>query len=229
MMWMKKTKAVVFDLDGTLLNTINDITDSLNMALAEINETPFSVDEVKHFVGSGVDVLISRMIAAKDLNIGLFDFIKQAYLRYYTVYRTMTTAPFAGIPELLKHLVAGQISVNVLSNKPEADTEPIIGRFFPDVRFGVIMGKRKEFPIKPDPKSVMHLLDTIDVRPEKALYVGDSEPDILTARNAGIESVGVLWGYRSREKLLAAGADNIVEKPEDILTIIKTREQRNDN
>ncbi|HPQ62410.1 MAG TPA: HAD family hydrolase [Bacillota bacterium] len=222
---MKRTKAVIFDLDGTLLNTIGDITESVNAAMAEINEKPFSSDEVKYFVGSGVDILVNRIIKIRELDMDMFDYIKKAYLKYYSEYRTKTTAPYPGISDLLKNLSGLEIDINVLSNKPENDVIPVIAENFPEMDFKIVMGKRETFPIKPDPTSVLYLVKQLGIDRNKVLYVGDSEVDILTALNAGLESVGVLWGFRTETELRNAGAKHLVKSPGDIVKIIEKREK----
>lgn len=212
-------KAVIFDLDGTLLNTLEDLRSAVNVALALRNLPPRSLEEVRCFVGNGVRNLMRRALPAgtadADIDAALADF-KQ----YYAAHIRDTTIPYDGIPELLTALCKRGIKVGVLSNKMDSATQELIQHFFPG-KVDVIFGEHKDIPRKPDPTSCRLVMQQLGVKPEEVLYVGDSGTDMQTAKNAGLTAVGVTWGFRSREDLLQNGADYLVAAPVEIFRLLE--------
>ncbi|MDO4287036.1 MAG: HAD family hydrolase [Eubacteriales bacterium] len=212
-------KAVIFDLDGTLLNTLEDLRSAVNAALALRNLPPRSLEEVRCFVGNGVRNLMRRALPVgtsdADIDAALADF-KQ----YYAAHIRDTTIPYDGIPELMEVLCKRGIKVGVLSNKMDSATQELIQHFFPG-KVDVIFGEHKDIPRKPDPTSCRLVMQQLGVKPEEVLYVGDSGTDMQTAKNAGLTAVGVTWGFRNREDLLQNGADYLVDAPVEIFRLLE--------
>jgi phosphoglycolate phosphatase len=215
-----KYKAVIFDLDGTLLDTIDDIADSTNKALETYGYPQFSVDEYKYFVGKGVDHLIKSVIKAGNIEEEAFVKIKEKYFEIYEKQGLINTKIYKGINELLNYLLEKKISINILSNKPQIQTDKVIDYYFDKNIFTLVYGKKVEFLPKPDPSSANDLVKKLGLDAKDVLYVGDTETDIFTAKNASFESVGVLWGFRKRTELVNAGADYIVEEPSEIVALL---------
>jgi len=215
-----KYKAVIFDLDGTLLDTIEDIKITMNLALKRYNYPEFSVEEYKYFVGKGVDNLISEVIKTASIPSSAFRDLKEAYYEIYKNQATINTKLYDGISELIKELKANGISLNVLSNKPHSQTVEVIRHYFGEGVFDLVYGKKEDFSPKPDPASALDLTKALGITPTEVLYVGDTETDILTAKNAGFYSVGVLWGFRKEDELVNADASKIVKHPLEILNLM---------
>lgn len=214
-----KFKAVIFDLDGTLLDTIEDIKITMNLSLRKFGYPEFSTEEYKYFVGKGVDNLIRQVIKAGNIDDTAFEKLKKSYYDIYHEQSKINTRAYAGIRELLDELKAKGISLNVLSNKPHSQTVDVIRHYFKEDIFDEVYGKKEEFSPKPNPESAWDLIEKLVLNKEDILYVGDTETDIFTAKNAGLFSVGVLWGFRKEEELIAAGADAIVKNPLEILNL----------
>ena len=214
---MKTIKAVIFDLDGTLLNTIDDIADSMNSALAKRGLPPHSVDEYKQYVGDGAANLVRRSAADAGLAEGALVQLEAEYKAEYQTRKTYKTKPYTGIPDLLSALAERNVKIAVLSNKPHVDTLDVMAYFFPDTSFGALIGHRPGHPVKPDPSGAFEILDILGLPPEEVLYVGDSGTDMQTATAAGLKSVGALWGFRDKKELVDNGAGILAEQPLDIL------------
>lgn len=209
-------KAVVFDLDGTLLDTIPDITGALNRALASQGLPTHTVEECKTFIGGGIREAVRRAVPA-----GTPDAVQEKVLAFYKEdYRlrcTEGTDYYPGARELLAGLIAAGLPVGVLSNKTEATAQHIIRTYFPDVDFRFVHGRAEGRPLKPDPGAAAPVLEELGLPPEEIAYVGDSGTDIIFARNTGMLPVGAPWGYRSREELAAEGAALLPEDPAQLL------------
>ncbi len=216
-----KYKAVIFDLDGTLLNTIQDIGESVNASLKKHNYEGYTIDEYKIFVGRGIDETISICIEKGGIDPAEFDSIKKGYMEEYKVRHNRNTKPYEGIVDLLNNLKEKGIKVNVLSNKPHHQTLKVISHYFKDFEFDFVYGKKPEFRIKPYPESLNDMIKKLDLDKKDILYVGDTNTDIQTANNANLTSVGVLWGFRKRPELEKEGASYIIDKPEEILKIVE--------
>ena len=215
-------KYAVFDLDGTLLDTITTITHYVNLVLRRYNIREISEDECKYFVGNGAKTLIdraaaSRAVTDKELICRIFSEYNEEYNKD-TLY---LTKPYDGIPELLAALKDRKIKLSVLSNKPDDTTRNIIPAFFPDI-FAVVRGGREGTPLKPAPDGVLEILKELGAPSDEVMYIGDTNVDMQTGRNAGAGiTVGVSWGFRERDELVSSGADVIVDNPCEILNLLK--------
>lgn len=215
---MMKYKAIIFDLDGTLLNTLDDLAGSVNFALESCGYPKRSVDEVRKFIGNGVIILMQR--ATPD---GVTDVEQEKCFRifrnHYLEHMKDNTAPFDGITELLDKLKEQGILTAVVSNKLHSGVVGLCDEFF-GKKLSCAFGVENESERKPSPANVFKALEKLNVKAEEALYVGDSEVDVQTADNAGLDCLGVTWGYRDREELLEAGAEFIADNPMEILNVI---------
>jgi phosphoglycolate phosphatase len=208
----------VFDLDGTLVNSLEDLANSTNYALIKNGFKAWEVENYRYFVGDGVLMLIKRALAEK----GTEEAEKTVYNdfnEYYDKHYVDCTRPYEGITELLKELREKRVKCAVLSNKPDSFVKIIMEELFPDFEFSWIQGKLEEFPKKPDPAALNFILDKLNAKKESTLYIGDSNVDVFTGKNAGLKTCGVLWGFRGREELEAAGADHVVSEPKEILKL----------
>ena len=211
---------VIFDLDGTLLNTIDDLADAGNYVCKLHGWPTHSVEEYKYFVGNGIRKLVERLFPEECRDP---DFIKQVmdteFTPYYGAHKEDKTAPYPGIPQLLEHLKAAGVSMAVLSNKGHALASPVVEHYYPGM-FAFVQGALPDCPTKPDPTLLHRLMEEMGATKEHTLFVGDSNVDIRTARNGALTSCGVLWGFRSRRELEAEGADFIAENPEQLERLI---------
>ncbi len=201
------TKLAIFDLDGTLADTLADIAHTMNAVLAARGYPEHSLDDYRRFVGNGVATLSSRVIPSSDIDLApkLVEDFRELYpSRMYD-----NTVPFEGLAACLDDLVEGGVGLAVLSNKPHFLTVPMCERLFADWPFDPIWGKMDEWPLKPDPASALEIAKLRAVDPADCAFVGDSGVDMATGKAAGMRSVGVLWGFRGREELLEFGADDI--------------------
>lgn len=206
-------KAALFDLDGTLTNTLEDIANAMNRALRMHGLPTFPVDDYRYLVGDGVKKLAER--ACRD-RTKLADSVRREYQAYYRDHAQDQTAPYDGIQEMLRELQRMEIRMAVFSNKPHADTCRVVAHYFPDVRFDAVRGQIEGIPVKPDPAGALAIAEDMGVRPEEFIYFGDTGTDMCCAVNAGMRPVGVLWGFRTSEELLAAGAQVLLEHPMQI-------------
>jgi len=216
-------KAVIFDLDGTLLDTIDDIADSMNQALINQGRTPYDVESYKIFVGRGVDELVKAVLKEDAGNEVLFNTVRTDYREYYRLWQNQKTKPYAGIVTLLQDLLKKEIKVCVLSNKPDADTVKVIAYYFPNYPFFEVYGQRSGYPVKPDPKSVLEIVGKLQFQKEEILYIGDTMTDMQTAVNAQLTAIGVLWGFRQKDELLKGGASFIISHPSELTQLIEKR------
>ena len=211
------TELVIFDLDGTLLDTIGDLAVACNAMLAVRGLPQHSYEEYCHFVGNGILRLVERALPEPLRTPENVALARADFVRYYTEHIDVYTKPYPGIPELLAELTRRGIRVAVASNKFQAGTEKLIRLFFPEIPFAAVFGQRPDVPLKPDPAVVGEILACTGVPRERVLYVGDSGVDMETARAAGVRSAGVTWGFRDRGELVAAGAGRLVDRAEELL------------
>ena len=207
----------IFDLDGTLLDTLGDLAASVNYAMRTHGMPEHSVDEVCRFVGNGVRRLMERAVPGGAAHPA-FEAAFATFRRHYMEHSLDTTRPYEGIPEMLQELKRRGRHTAVVSNKFDAATKELCRHFFPDT-IDVAVGEHEAEGIrkKPAPDTVLQALSQLGVGQEGAVYVGDSDVDIQTARNSGLPCVSVLWGFRNREFLLAHGAETFVSQPLELL------------
>lgn len=217
----------IFDLDGTLLDTLQDLADSVNYALRQHHMPEHSIDNVRQFVGNGVRRLMEQAIPDGAANPD-FEATFATFRQYYMLHSLDTTKPYDGIPELIHELKQHGCQLAVVSNKMMAATQQLVAHFFPEIDVAIGEHEAEGIRKKPAPDTVIAALQQLEVGQQpknqqpKAVYVGDSDIDIATARNAGLPCISVLWGFRNRDFLQAHGATTFVEKPADILTFLTT-------
>lgn len=213
-----KWEAAVFDLDGTLINSLADLTSSVNRILSGEGYPPRTQDEVRQFVGNGVKRLLQRALP-QDVSPERLDALLELYKKDYQEHLLDETVPYPGIVSLLRDLKESGIRLAVLSNKPHALVLRICEELFPG-SFEIAWGDRPDVPRKPDPTAVWMALDALGIAHDKAVYIGDSETDIRTARNAGLYAAGVVWGFRDRSVLEAEQAQAVCEDAEDLKRLL---------
>ena len=210
---------VVFDLDGTLLDTLEDLTDAVNWVCARHGCPTHSREAVRSFVGNGASKLMERALPAVREDPSLFRAVLEEYSRRYQAHSMDKTRPYAGLPEVLRELKARGIPMAVLSNKPDAAAGPLVEHYYPGL-FTLVQGALPEYPTKPDPALLSRLLERLGGTREKTLFVGDSGVDMETARRGGLTGCGVLWGFRDEAELRACGAALLARRPEDLLELL---------
>lgn len=212
-------KAVIFDLDGTLADTIASITYCGNLALSRFGLSSFGEEDYKHFVGDGAAMLIRRaLLAAGDERLEHFDEVYEAYLEIFAKDCMYQVKPYEGICALLEELKRLSVRIAVLSNKPDRDSLRVVEALFGKGYFDFVQGQRADIPRKPDPAGVYRIMEALVLPAGDFLYVGDSGVDMKTGRAAGIFTVGVLWGFRDRKELVENGADAVISKPLELLS-----------
>lgn len=213
-------KLVIFDLDGTLLNTIDDLGAAANHALSAAGYPTHHISSYPHFVGNGITRLLERVAPADQCAPEEIARLREEFVKYYDKHCTDMTQPYPGIPELLDELTFRKVSVAVASNKYQSAAESIVRHFFPDIPWIAIEGQKPGIPVKPDPSIVFGILSEHPTPKDGVIYVGDSGVDMETARRAAIESVGVSWGFRSVKELTETYADHIIDSPIQLLDLI---------
>ena len=212
-----KFKAVIFDLDGTLLDTLADLASAGNLALAANGYKTHPVEAYNYLVGRGMDnVVRSALAPEKPDQETILDLQRQIEAEYAKCWAD-TTGTYAGIPELLDGLTERNISMAILSNKPHSFMQLIVDKFFSSWHFEVVFGARETCPKKPDPAAVREIVDIFELQLEDILYVGDTDTDMQTARSAGLLPAGVLWGFRTEKELRDSGAWQIAAEPAELL------------
>ena len=207
-------KAVLFDLDGTLTNTLRDISSAMNRALRLHGLPEWTEDDYRYLVGNGARTLARRAVRDRQ---ELLEPVLADYQHYYERHALDATRPYPGIPELLQALNQRDIPCCVLSNKPHADTVNVVGHFFPGIRFAAVRGQTEGVPVKPDPAGALALARELGIAPADFLYLGDTAVDMTCAVAAGMHPIGVLWGFRESKELLEAGAEALIARPEELL------------
>ena len=214
---MKKT--VIFDLDGTLLDSIEDIASSMNKVLESLQLPTHKIEDYKHFVGGGVDILVENALSNQSKEIK-DEVIKRFKIEYDGKLHSKTL-PYDGIYELLDELKKLDINLAVLSNKPHEFTVSYVNYFFKNYNFKEIHGQKKDVPKKPDPKAALDIVKCLDSSCENTYFIGDTKIDMQTAKSANMTAIGVLWGFRDEKELRDFGADFIVSNPLEILKILQ--------
>ena len=213
---MRDFKTYIFDLDGTLLSTLNDLASSTNYALRWAGMPERTIEEVRMFVGNGVKLLMERAIP-EGVNNPKFEETYAKFREHYMEHNLDTTRPYDGVPELLHELKRRGKHLAIVSNKFYAATQDLAKHFFPDT-IEVAIGERENIRKKPAPDTVLEALRQLNVSKEDAVYIGDSDVDIMTAKNSGLPCISVLWGFRDKDFLIEHGGSLFVEKPVEILS-----------
>lgn len=213
-------RLVIFDLDGTLLDTITDLGNAVNYALNEMGYPTHLLNAYTSMVGNGVRKLIERALPAEVANAQIVDRMLVHFMKYYNEHCCDYTEPYPGIPELIAKLSEDGINLAVASNKYQEAVTKIILHYFPDANWQAVLGNVEGMPRKPDPSIVFQVLVECPTPKRDCLYVGDSGVDMETARRACLESVGVTWGFRPQLELEATYANHIVHSPDEILTLV---------
>ena len=217
---MERNRLVIFDLDGTLLDTIGDLAAACNHMLALRELGSHTLDEYRQMVGNGILNLVKRSLPEELRTAEYVEAARQDFLDYYTANIDRYTHPYDGICEVLQTLQEEGWMMAVASNKFDEGTKCLVASIFPDTPFKAIYGNREGFPLKPDKALLDMIMEGCGASHETTIMVGDSGVDIKTAKNAGVRSVGCTWGFRSREELEEYGADHIISKPIELLNIL---------
>lgn len=214
-------KLVIFDLDGTLLNTIADLAQSTNHALEACGFPTHPVDHYPHFVGDGINKLFERALPESERTEVNILCVRSHFVPFYDAHNADLSTPYDGMVDLLSHLQAEGVKLAVASNKYQVATEKLVSHFFPNIQFDAVFGQRDGIPVKPNPAIVNDIIAIAQIEKTDILYVGDSGVDMQTARNSEIESVGVTWGFRPEVELIAYEATHIAHQAADILMYIE--------
>jgi phosphoglycolate phosphatase len=213
--------AVLFDLDGTLLDTLEDIADAANRVLTRHRFPAHPVDAYKHFVGEGARVLVWRLLPQSARAEDLVDAMYAEFRAEYSLNWNAKTKPYEGIPEMLDGLVERRLKIAVLSNKPDDFTKQCVGELLSRWTFDAVLGHHDGIPPKPDPTGALQIARELHVPPARMLFLGDSSIDMETALAAGMTPGGVLWGFRDRDELEKSGARAIVGSPRDVFALLE--------
>lgn len=205
---------IIFDLDGTLLNTLEDLRDSVNYALAKQNFPLRTLSEIRSFVGNGIRLLMERSVP-ENTNPEIFEICFADFCEYYKAHMEDKTAPYEGINEMLVSIKAQGFKTAIVTNKADFAAQDLCKRMFGDT-IDLVVGSTDDRPNKPAPDGVYYALEVLGSKLENTVFVGDADTDILTANNAGLDSIGVLWGFRDREIIEKEGAKYIVESVKDL-------------
>lgn len=215
-------KTCIFDLDGTLTDTLESITYSVNLTLRRMGLGGVTKEQCRMFVGSGARVLMERALrACGDATLSRIEEAMEIYKEVFALNCTYHVKPYDGIPEMLEELKKAGISLSVLSNKPDGQTVDVVRTFFGETLFDFVQGQKEGIPRKPDPAGVFAIMEKNGADPRECLYIGDSDVDMHTGKNAGVRTIGVSWGFRSREVLEESGADAVIESPGMLVKIAK--------
>ena len=217
--------AVIFDLDGTLLNTLDDIAESMNQVLEEQGYPVHETDRYKYFVGDGITPLVKRALPQYARSDEILEAMDKRMREVYGQRWDRKTRPYEGIPGLLDGLTAGKIPMGILSNKPDEYTLVTVHKFLGSWPFEVIRGSRADTPKKPAPDGALYISRLMELDPGECVCVGDTDIDMKTAKAAGMFPVGAAWGFRTREELFACGAERVIDNPLALLDLFGKKEE----
>ena len=212
--------AVIFDLDGTLLNTLEDIANSANSVLESHGFPTHEIYEYRNFVGDGINMLITRVLPQDKQNDDTIRACVKAFREVYSRNWKVKTKPYDGVAEMLDELSARRLKLAVLSNKPDDFTKKCVDGLLPKWNFAIVLGYHSGSLRKPDPTGARQIAEYLNISPSHILYLGDSDVDMQTASAAGMFPVGALWGFRSMGELRASGARAVIERPQELLTLL---------
>jgi phosphoglycolate phosphatase len=216
-----KFKAILFDLDGTLLDTLKDLADSMNSVLSRKGIEIFPVDDYRYFAGKGAKYLVQCVMPKEHIDEKIVEEFFSAMKDEYSKRWAKNTKPYSGIPELLDELQRIGLPMAVLSNKSDEFTQIMVKSLLPQWKFKIIRGLINNVAPKPDPTSALMIANELQIPPREFLYLGDTDVDMQTANAAGMYAVGVLWGFRTAEELNANGAKSLIETPSQVLDLLK--------
>lgn len=214
-------RLVIFDLDGTLLNTIADLAQSTNHALQALGYPTHQTEEYNLMVGNGINKLLERALPQEEQNEENIQRMRSYFIPHYDAHNADLSAPYPGVVKLLETLQEQGLQLAVASNKYQAATEKLVKHYFPQINFVAVLGQREGVEVKPSPVIVEDILSQSGADKKDVLYVGDSGVDMQTAINAQVEACGVTWGFRSRKELASFSPAHIVDKAEEILALIR--------
>ncbi len=217
----KMIKAIIFDLDGTLVNSLTDLAISTNYSLEKHGFPSYPIEDYKYLVGDGMVKLIERAIPSDKFTKDIFNSVFDGFMAYYRQNFLVNTVAYDGIFEALNTLSAMGLKLAVVSNKADEMTKRVVSEIFGDGIFLKVAGKREGYPVKPDPTLTLEIIGKLGVKPQECAFVGDSGIDIATAVNSGCFPLGVLWGFRTKKELLENGAKALASEPFEIVEIIK--------
>lgn len=213
-------KLVIFDLDGTLLNTIADLAHSTNYALNKLGYPTHEIEKYNFMVGNGIDKLFERALPEEEKSKENVLRVRKEFVPYYDIHNADDSRPYPGIPELLSYLQDAGVQIAVASNKYQTATQKLVDHYFPEIHFTAVFGQREGVKVKPDPIIVSDILEVAKVAKEEVLYVGDSGVDMQTAANAGVTACGVTWGFRPRTELEEFNPSYIADTAGEIKKLI---------
>lgn len=213
-------KLMIFDLDGTLLNSLDDLADSTNHILAKHSLPTHPLDSFRYFVGNGQRKLVERALPAEKRTPEYIEDFFRELVAYYGLHSQDKTRPYPCVIECLEQLQEKGVGIAVASNKVNAVMQKMMPHYFPMIHFACLLGQREGIPAKPHPQIIFDIMEQVKVAKEEVLYVGDTGVDMDTAHNAGLRAAGVLWGYRDRQELEEHGAEFIIDKPADLLNLL---------
>lgn len=215
-------KACIFDLDGTLTDTLESITYSVNRTLEQMELPKITMEQCRSFVGNGARRLMERTLeACGDEKLERIEEAMKIYGKVFSEFCTYHVKPYDGIEKMLNDLKKEGIYLAVLSNKPDGQTQDVIHTFFGDKMFDFVQGQKDGTPRKPDPQVVLSIMQHAGAGREESIYIGDSDVDMHTGKNAKVKTVGVSWGFRSKDVLWETGADVVIDSPEELTEMIK--------
>jgi len=213
-------RAVIFDLDGTLLDTLGDIASSANRVLRSFGFPQHEIEAYKYFVGDGREALVARILPSDHQDATTVAITVDCIGNEYDQYWADNTHPYEGISELLEALTVRGIKMVVLSNKGDDSTKLMVSKLLPHWRFELVLGVRPSVPRKPDPAAALEIAEHLKIVPREFLYLGDTDTDMKTAKAAGMYPIGVLWGFRTADELIANGARALISNPIELLKIL---------
>ena len=212
--------AILFDLDGTLLNTLIDLADAMNASLSHFGYPPHPVDAYKYFIGDAVETEAKRALPESARDPQTIKKVAELSEQIYDKSWHKNTRPYPSIPELLSKLSKRGLRLTILSNKPDHFTKIMVEKLLPGRHFEIVKGALPDVPVKPDPTSALKIAKQLKIPPEQFLYLGDTNTDMKTAVAANMSPVGCLWGYRTADELLQSGAKILIKTPSEVLDII---------
>ncbi len=213
-------KAVLFDLDGTLLDTLEDLADSMNAALVNLGQQTHPIDAYRFFIGDGMDKLVERVLPTTMRDAHTCAQLKAGMEEEYSRRWNAKSRPYPGVPDLLSGLAQRAVPMVVLSNKPEPFTVKAVAELLPQWNFSIVRGARPNVPTKPDPTAAVEIATALGIAPANFLYLGDTNTDMQTAQGAGMYALGAAWGFRPGEELVQSGARRLLQTPGELLDLL---------